>query len=126
MSDEPREWKCKIPEFDLVSPNKLYRMHFGQRSRWKKSIDSFLIAYGEDIIELNPKIDLRITRYYGYRKRAFDKDNLYGACKPLIDAVRGHKIVPDDTPNHINLYVEQEKSPDKSTFVEIHAKEVVN
>lgn len=82
------------------------------------------MAYGEEMIELEPKIDLKITRFYGYRKRALDKDNLYGACKPLIDAMRGYKIIPDDTPKHINLYVDQEKSPDKSTFVKIEAKEV--
>ena len=82
------------------------------------------MAYGEEMIELEPKIELKITRFYGYRKRALDKDNLYGACKPLIDAIRGYKIIPDDTPKHINLYVDQEKSPNKSTFVKITAKEV--
>ena len=82
------------------------------------------MAYGDEIIELEPKIELKITRFYGYRKRALDKDNLYGACKPLIDAIRGYKIIPDDTPKHIDLYVEQEKSPNKTTFVEIAAKEM--
>lgn len=99
-------------------------MHWGQRSKWKRSIDTLLYAHGDRLVELEPKIDLRITRFYGYRKRAFDKDNLYGACKPLIDAVRGLKVIPDDTPAHINLYVEQEKSPTKQSFVRISAHEV--
>lgn len=123
MQESPRSWQATIPDFDLISPNRLYRMHFAQRSRWKKAIEVQLMAYGGEMLELNPKIDLRITRFYGYRKRALDKDNLYGACKPLIDAIRGHKIIPDDTPAHINLYVEQEKSPDKTSFVRIEASE---
>ena len=98
-------------------------MHWSQRKRWKKAIEAHILAFGTGLIELEPKIDLKITRFYGYRKRAFDKDNLYGACKPLIDAIRDFKVIPDDTPNHINLYVDQEKSPDKSTFVRIHASE---
>lgn len=98
-------------------------MHFAQRSRWKKAIEVHLMAYGEEMVELKPKIDLNITRYYGYRKRELDKDNLYGSCKPLIDAIRGYKIIPDDTPKHINLFVDQKKSPDKSSFVTIVAKE---
>ena len=123
MQESQRSWHATIPDFDLISPNRLYRMHFAQRSRWKKVIDTLIYAHGDRLIELEPKIDLRITRFYGYRKRAFDKDNLYGACKPLIDSIRGHKIIPDDTPSHINLYVEQEKSPDKTSFVRIEATE---
>jgi hypothetical protein len=99
-------------------------MHWGQRNKWKKAIDTLLYAHGDLLVKLEPKIDLRITRFYGYRKRAFDKDNLYGACKPLIDAVRGLQVIPDDTPAHINLYVEQEKSPTKQSFVRISAHEV--
>ena len=98
-------------------------MHWGKRAKWKKAIESNLFAYGDQIVSLDAKIDLRVTRFYGYRKRAFDKDNLYGACKPLIDAVRGLGIIPDDTPAHINLYVEQEKSPTKQSFVRITAHE---
>lgn len=98
-------------------------MHWGQRSKWKRAIEANIQAYGDPAVELTPKIELRITRFYGHRKRAFDKDNLYGACKPLIDAVRGFRIIPDDTPSHINLYVEQEKSPTKESFVQISAHE---
>ena len=41
--------------------------------------------------------------------------------RPL--AMRGLEIIVEDTPKHINLTVEQEKSPDKSTFVTIDASE---
>lgn len=124
MSEEGKTWKCKLPDFDLVSPNKMLRMHFGARSRMKKGISVCIVAYADEMTELSPMIDLDIKRYYGYRKRAFDKDNLYGSAKFLIDALRDHKIIPDDTPKHINLTVTQDKSPTKETFVEITAREV--
>jgi hypothetical protein len=99
-------------------------MHFAQRSRWKKAIEAHLVAFGGDMPELTPKIKLNIIRHYGYRKRALDKDNLYGACKPIIDAIRNFKIIPDDTPNHIDLHVTQQRSPNKTTFIEIVAVEI--
>ena len=107
MSESPKEWKCRLPKFDLTSPNRLLRMHFGQRSRIKRAISVILVAYSDPMVELKPMIDLKITRFYGYRKRAFDKDNLYGSSKLLVDALRDFKIIPDDTPKHINLTVTQ-------------------
>ena len=101
-------------------------MHFGQRSRLKRAISVSLVAYSDEMVQLKPMIDLTITRYYGYRKRAFDKDNLYGSSKLLVDALRDFKIIPDDTPKHINLTVKQEISPTQETFVEIQAKEADN
>jgi len=101
----------------------LLRMHFAQRSRLKKAIEIQLVGFGDPIVELLPMVDLKIVRHYGYRKRAFDLDNLYGSVKLLVDAMRSLKIILEDTPKHINLTVEQEKSPDKSTFVTINASE---
>jgi Holliday junction resolvase RusA-like endonuclease len=98
-------------------------MHFAQRSRLKKAIEIQLVGFGDPIVTLRPKVMLKITRFYGYRKRAFDLDNLYGSVKLLVDAMRGLEIIQEDTPKHIDLTVEQEKSPDKSTFVTIYAAE---
>ncbi len=101
-------------------------MHFAQRSRLKKAIEIQLVAFGDPIVKLTPVVELKIVRFYGYRKRAFDLDNLYGSVKLLVDALRGLDIIPEDTPKHISLTVEQEKSPDKSTFVTIDASEFRN
>jgi len=124
MSEKNKTWECRLPDFDLISPNKMLRMHFGARSRLKKSISVCIVAYADEMAELKPMINLDIKRFYGYRKRAFDKDNLYGSAKILIDALRDHNIIPDDTPKHINLTVTQDKSPTKETFVQIKAEEV--
>jgi hypothetical protein len=129
-STQGLEWNCEIPCFDLVSPNKLFRMHFGQRSRLKRSIETMLVGYGDPIFLLKGPVDLTIIRRYGYRKREFDEDNLYGACKPLIDAMKVRKknkdgglgIIKDDSPKHLNLMVTQEKSSEKESSIVIRAK----
>ena len=124
------EWTCTIPDFDLISPNRLYRMHFGQRSRYKKQLETMLVAYGDDIVLIESPVNVKITRYYGYRKREMDEDNLYGACKALIDAIRvrnkgksgGLGIIEDDSPKHVSLDVRQEKSPEKQSLVKIRVQ----
>jgi len=121
------KWTCRIPDFDLLSPNRLYRMHFAQRSRYKKSIEAMLIAYGDNIMPIQSPCKVKIVRQYGYRKREMDEDNLYGACKSLIDALKVRKknkdgglgIIEDDSPKHIELSVSQEKSSDKKTYIDI-------
>jgi Holliday junction resolvase RusA-like endonuclease len=95
-------------------------MHFAQRTRLKKATSIQLTGYGDPIEgTFAEKSDVKITRFYGYRKRQYDLDNLYGSVKLLLDAMRELGIILGDTPHHINLVVEQEKSPDKSTFVQI-------
>ena len=89
----------------------------------KKAIGIQLMAYGDSIGETIEYAKMNITRFYGYRKRAFDKDNLYGSAKILIDAMRQLEIIKEDTPAHLELTVDQEKSPDKTTFVRITVEE---
>ena len=126
-SQERREWNCEIPDFDLVSPNRLYRMHFGQRARLKRSIETMIVGYGDEIRLVESPVELKIIRKYGYRKREFDEDNLYGSCKILIDALKvmkknkdgGLGIIEDDSPKHLTLMVTQEKSDSKESSVVI-------
>lgn len=80
-----------------------------------------MVAYGESIPEapIDP-CRIQITRNYGYRKRAFDADNLTGSAKILIDSIRDLRIIHDDDPKHmVVLDVSQQKSKDKTSFVEI-------
>ena len=66
------------------------------------------------------KTRLTIIRQWGKRGRAFDPDNLVASCKMLIDCLKEPKgrskyglgIITDDDPEHLELLVKQEKSPD--------------
>lgn len=44
-----------------------------------------------------------------YRVRLLDKDNAYGAAKPLIDCLRKIDLIPGDSEDEIQLIVSQEK-----------------
>lgn len=57
-----------------------------------------------------------------HRARAVDPDNLAGGSKYLIDALRVCGLITDDSPEHIELVVRQEKVAHRSgeyTSVEI-------
>jgi len=120
MTESSRSWNATIPDFDLANPNKLLRMHWGKRMRLKKVIQVQLMAYG-DQIEEDPfeKCEVKITRFYGFRKRMYDIDNLYGSAKLLLDAMQELSIIETDSPYKTSLICNQEKSPDKTSFVEI-------
>ena len=101
----------------------MLRMHWGAYKRLKKAVEFQLVAFGESLPEspIDP-CKIEIIRNYGYRKRAFDADNLIGSVKILIDGMRDLGIIHNDDPKHmVELDVKQHKSPDKSTFVQIRA-----
>jgi Holliday junction resolvase RusA-like endonuclease len=99
-------------------------MHWGKRMRMKKVIQVQLMAYGDPIQE-EPigKCEVKITRFYGFRKRMYDIDNLYGSAKLLLDAMQELSIIETDSPYKTSVLCEQKKSDDKSSFVEISVTE---
>ena len=54
----------------------------------------------------------RILRIISYRTRTCDTDNL--CPKWIVDALRYSKLIEDDTPEHIELQVRQEKVAHRS------------
>jgi hypothetical protein len=59
-----------------------------------------------------------------HHSRMYDKDNAYGACKPLIDALKHWKLIFDDTAEYLELSVEQSKCPHKQRHTEIELEAV--
>jgi len=120
-------WKCTLPEYDLISPNKMMRMHFRTRMKEHNKLFNLMCINGETVVPFTCPVDITIVREYGYRKRAMDPDNLYGGCKLLLDVIREPSprskkealcLIADDTEAHIkNLSVTQRKSEDKITRV---------
>ena len=87
---EPELWEATI-HYDLVSPNKLMRMHYRARMKEFDRVRDMIWYYGRPFVTFNGPVDVQITRLWGTRQRAMDLDNLYGACKPLIDALKKPK-----------------------------------
>jgi len=53
-----------------------------------------------------------------YRKKKLDVDNLYGgSCKSLIDALIDEQFIFDDSPEYIDLKVEQYKAKEDHTMI---------
>jgi len=51
--------------------------------------------------------------------RMFDRDNLWGACKPVIDAIGNLKLIRNDSEEYIDLTVAQEKSHENCTRIRL-------
>ena len=97
----------------LPSMNAWANQHRGwERVRWIKA------AFLKELPPLSPRqravkgrrLRVTITRVLGPRERPYDTDNLYGAVKPLIDALRDAEYIFDDDGSHIDLHVAQDAS----------------
>lgn len=90
-----------------ASPNRWNGKHWSVYRRSRKLWDRLVweaMAQAGVKPERFPKATVHIIRQ---ASRKLDKDNLYGACKPLIDALRANWLILDDSPEHLSLEVEQ-------------------
>ncbi|MGC2695249.1 MAG: hypothetical protein WA738_05600 [Candidatus Angelobacter sp.] len=113
--------KLEIP-YCPPSLNEVLRYHWTQKSKlkdcWQLHILCALGLNGhlKPIVKMRCKITL-------YHSRLFDKDNAYGACKVVVDALKSYRLIWDDTPEYLDLTVEQAKSSRKEarTVIELEA-----
>jgi|SRR6266436_3436401 len=106
------------------SLNKVLRMHWAKQGKlhsdWRwlvmGALNQMGAMYLKPIVKMRVKITLCHSRFY-------DKDNAYGACKTLVDGLRHWSLIVNDTPEFLDLTVEQEKCPHKQrhTIVELEA-----
>lgn len=68
--------------------------------------------------ESQDRITLRITRR---ATRLLDADNFAGGCKPLIDQLRYAKLIPDDSPEKVEITFTQTKvkKGQEGTLIEV-------
>ena len=120
-----KNWTCEIFGMDLISPNRLMRMHWATLKREKNKIKQLLAIYGSPIETFEGKVDMLIEREYGRRNKALDPDNLYGATKLLIDCLRSQSIgaIVDDTPEILRLKVTQKKAEDGELKIRVSITE---
>ena len=122
-------WACTLPNYDLISPNKLMRMKWFMQSKQKEHAMQMIALFGRPLPRFDEPVAMVIIRRYGKRQRALDTDNMYGGCKLLIDAMkapkgrskRGLSILMDDDPRSLDLWVSQCRNTDDSCDVSIYA-----
>jgi hypothetical protein len=59
-----------------------------------------------------PRMEARITIFWGKGQRMFDDDNLAGGLKPLIDAMRDIVLIRNDSPRWFRLIGDQKRDPE--------------
>lgn len=103
------------------------RMHWAQKSQWNKAWKE---QVGWKVLEsgLLKAQDCRLfasVRVVLYKTRLYDRDGAYNAVKPIVDGLTVVGAIPDDSQEHIDLHVSQEKVQKKSEEkVVIHIERV--
>jgi Holliday junction resolvase RusA-like endonuclease len=90
----------------LPSLNETMRMHWAKRAKLKDGMAWILATSGQPRPDYGRKYHAVITVYQ--KTRRFDKDNLYGACKPVIDALKESGYIYRDSPDWLDLDIRQE------------------
>lgn len=86
------------------------------RTAWRRLFERELVPIPRHLRWFG-KNRVSIVRFYGGRNRAYDPDNLVGGCKPLLDALRAHGYLEGDSPDLLELHVEQARNA--ATFLQI-------
>ena len=98
------------------SLNKQLRMHWAVKKRlyeyWRSLVRSQIMPCPNTDTKMHAVITM-------YHSRAYDKDNAYGAVKPLIDALRHWQVIVNDTDEWLYLDVRQVKYPHKKRYTRI-------
>ena len=111
------------------SANETLRMHFGRRHRLKLDWMKYMYLFDpharsvlRDWADAKVKLAVEITLHHA---RMYDKDNSYGACKVIFDALRDTGLIFDDKPKYLDQTVWQQKCPNRKrhTTIEIRPAE---
>ena len=111
----PKIWISKNKPGRLFPPTLNARLHWATRSRWtnafKEAVWAELNSHGNKSLVWqlikNRKGKAQVTIIF-FTCRPMDKDNMYGAAKPLLDALKG-QVILDDSPDKLTLNVEEIK-----------------
>ena len=101
----------------VESRNKLDRQHWAVKRKAKQQYQLFI----RNQMRLK-KVELAAKKKYSieiisYRKKKLDYDNLIGGCKHLIDALIEEQFIFDDSPEYIDLKVEQYTAKEYQTII---------
>ena len=117
LGERPDGW-TRI-EFDDVpeSINAFMRLHFGERKRlrekWAWRLKLALMRLGYDLSLEAPKMSVNFTIH---RPRRLDRDNNWGACKVIVDAMRDINFIRNDSEVWLDEGVSQMIGPERTVI----------
>lgn len=97
--------------YEVVSRNKLDSMHWARRAEHAKMLKT-LVRYELCRLQWPKNFTARGKRLVvitGYRGRRLDEDNFSGGCKSLVDALRYHRLIVDDSSKWVRVEYHQKK-----------------
>lgn len=111
--------------FATPSLNTMLRQHWSVdrklKARWKRLVWAARLEANDNCLPVPrdafQRARITITRF---SPRMLDADNATGGAKHIVDGLRACGIIIDDTPEHIELTVRQEKG-DAATRIDIEA-----
>lgn len=130
--EKPDLWRLVLPGYFPPTLNNVVMAHWSTvRKHKKRAIENLHVACllasgGGGVPVFEGHVRVTITRWWGKGQRALEIENLYGAVKPLVDAMRAEKasrnqrgrarqgglgIIEDDDPKTLALTVFQERNP---------------
>ena len=101
----------------IQSRNVLDKLHWAAKGRMKQE---YALLIRNQITR--KKVSKAKKKKYkliilSYRKRKLDYDNLVGGCKQLIDALIQEGFIFDDSPDYIDLKVQQFTAKEYQTII---------
>jgi Holliday junction resolvase RusA-like endonuclease len=113
----------EIPSKYIVTGNTFIRMHWARRRKLQEEIDN--IVYYK--IRSNFKSPIPVwekvaVKYTLISRRQADFDNYYGFIKPINDAIVKSGLVPDDSPQHLDLLKSAFAVGERKVIVDINKK----
>lgn len=103
------KFKCRAVPMNMSNQ----RMHWAEKSKWTKAWkEEVLSALKITVTQERPELPLDhpTIKIIFYHCKFFDKDGSYNAAKPIVDGLKECGVIEDDSPDHINLKVEQKKA----------------
>lgn len=91
----------------LESLNKVLRWHWGRRKKEKEEWSAWLLTKKKDLWGVKKRVFKKLT-IISHRKRLLDPDNLWGAAKLCIDAVKEMGLIRDDNTKSCKINVLQD------------------
>lgn len=101
--------------------NVLLNQHRWARTADKREWDKLL---AEVVAKREPKQQRMWIEIDRYASRVADNDNLAGGAKPLMDAIRRHGLIYDDSPQWIEAHYAQHKSTRLEAHTVVRLKEI--
>lgn len=86
------------------------------RDGWKRTIWAMGTAGRNGVKAGNARL---LVKIHVEHSRLYDEDNLVSGCKPILDSLKGLGYIKDDSPEHIELEITQEKSIERQTTIEV-------